>query len=127
MERLEAEYFEKPNISLLEHRHRYLWASAFARGVVCDIACGAGYGAEFLMASKEVVAYLGMDVSDDALSEASKRYRGPGIHFAKASATDMPIEDASVDTVISMETLEHLQDPAAAVREFRRVLRRGEM
>lgn len=125
MERLESEYFEKPNISLLEHRHRYLWAAAFARGTVCDIACGAGYGAEFLMANKDVTAYVGMDVSDEALLEAGKRFRGPGIHFAKASATDMPIENSSVDTIVSMETLEHLEDPAAAVREFRRVLRPG--
>lgn len=125
MERLEADYFEKPNISILEHRHRYLWAAAFARGTVCDIACGAGYGAELLMASKEVSAYVGMDISEEALLEAGKRFRGPQIRFEKASATDIPIEDSTVDTIISMETLEHLEDPATAVREFRRILRPG--
>lgn len=125
MERLGSEHFDKQNISFLEHRHRYLWAAAYVRGVVCDIACGAGYGSELLLANDKVISYLGMDVSDEALSLACKRYSGDRIKFLKASATDIPKENESVDSIISMETLEHLENPALAIKEFSRVLRPG--
>ena len=42
-----------------------------------------------------------------------------------ADATILPLADASVDRVLCIVTLEHLEDPAAAVREFARTLRPG--
>ena len=41
------------------------------------------------------------------------------------TARRMPMEDGSVDTVILLEVLEHLDDPAALLREARRVARTG--
>lgn len=40
-------------------------------------------------------------------------------------AVDLPFPDASFDTVIANHMLYHLDDPAAALREFARVLRTG--
>jgi ubiquinone/menaquinone biosynthesis C-methylase UbiE len=37
----------------------------------------------------------------------------------------LPLADESVDFLFCTETLEHISDPAAAVREFLRVLRGG--
>jgi SAM-dependent methyltransferase len=37
----------------------------------------------------------------------------------------IPVEDASFDVVLCLQVLEHVPDPAAAVRELRRVVRRG--
>lgn len=45
--------------------------------------------------------------------------------FHVADATALPFEDASFDTVASFETLEHLPDPAAALKEFHRVCRKN--
>jgi SAM-dependent methyltransferase len=42
-----------------------------------------------------------------------------------ASAYELPIEDASFDTVLCTEVLEHLEEPVEAVTEATRVLRPG--
>lgn len=40
-------------------------------------------------------------------------------------AADLPFEDGSFDTVVSFETLEHVSDPEAVLREFHRVCRKN--
>ena len=43
----------------------------------------------------------------------------------RASALDLPLEDASVDAIASLNVLEHLSDDVGALAEMRRVLRPG--
>ena len=45
--------------------------------------------------------------------------------FQVADAADLPFEDSSFDTVVSFETLEHVPDPEAVLREFHRVCRKN--
>lgn len=49
---------------------------------------------------------------------------GPNIDYV-ASAEAIPLESASVDLVITQETLEHVPDPFLAMREISRVLKSG--
>lgn len=42
-----------------------------------------------------------------------------------ASATDVPVPDGEFDAVISTQVLEHLPEPAAALREMHRIVRPG--
>lgn len=49
---------------------------------------------------------------------------GPGIDIT-GSALELPMEDETLDLVISQEVLEHLPDPLLAVQEIHRVLRPG--
>ncbi len=47
---------------------------------------------------------------------------GPYIDLI-ASALQLPLDDSSVDVVVSQETLEHVSDPFAAIAEMGRILR----
>ncbi len=105
-----------------EHWHRYGVAlSAVAGKRVLDAACGEGYGSWLLAgAAAEVV---GVDIDDAAIAHAAGRYAGmPNLRFVAACCDALPLDDASVDRVISFETIEHLSSQATMLAEFRRVL-----
>lgn len=123
MERLESEYLDADVLLRMEHRHRYMWAAGYACGDVCDLACGYGYGAEVLAANQLVNSYVGIDASEEAIVQANQRFAANARHYIVASATDIPLADHSIDTVVSLETLEHLLEPSLALIEFKRILR----
>nr|WP_299752698.1 glycoside hydrolase family 99-like domain-containing protein [uncultured Tateyamaria sp.] len=108
----------------LEHLHRYQLARYIAKDLdVLDIACGEGYGSDIIAASAKSV--IGVDINAHAIEHASFYYRDPRIFFRAGSATDIPVQDASVDMVVSFETIEHLEDHERMMQELRRVLRPG--
>ena len=91
-----------------EHWHRYAFARRFAAGRrVLDVSCGEGYGSALLA---EVAAHVtGVDVAPDAVAHARAAYGGrANLRFVRASAAALPLADASVDVVVSFETIEHL-------------------
>ena len=58
-------------------------------------------------------------------SPSSARHRGSPVEFREGLATEIPLEDASVDLVWCERVLQHVPDAAAAVMEIARVLRPG--
>ena len=105
-----------------EHVHRYRFAVKYVPGKrVLDIACGEGYGTHALsLAGAESV--VGVDVSADACEHARRKY---GVDARVGDAQAIPLPDASVDVVVSFETIEHVPNPSAFLDECRRVLRPG--
>ncbi|MBM4201875.1 MAG: class I SAM-dependent methyltransferase [Gammaproteobacteria bacterium] len=103
--------------AFLDERRRLRWAAERARGVVLDIGC-ADQRIEPLIPSGCDV-YFGLDIP--ARTSAIYRSR-PDVY---GDAERLPLRDGSVDTVMLMEVLEHLPDPAAALHDVRRVLRPG--
>jgi SAM-dependent methyltransferase len=102
------------------HRARYSFASALGvSGVVLDIACGSGYGSELLVAGGARVV-VGMDRDGRALELASSRCAA-----VRGDALDLPFDSGVVDTVVTLETIEHLEDRVRFLGELRRVLRPG--
>lgn len=105
-----------------EHWHRYALAGAWVRDRdVLDAACGEGYGSAYL--ARHARSVIGMDVSAEAVAHASGRYVRDNLRYQVASVTALPLADASVDVVVSFETIEHLQKQETMLAEFRRVLR----
>ena len=110
----------------LEHMHRYVLARKLAVGRrVLDIACGEGYGS-FALADVAATV-IGVDISEDAVRHARSVYDGQAlnIEFKVGSAADIPLPDASVDLVVSFETIEHHDQHEAMISEIRRVLKPG--
>lgn len=106
-----------------EHWHRYCAILDLAKHkVVVDVACGEGYGSALLAQTARQV--IGLDRSEDVIRHAHARYgERPELAFACASVTDMPLADASVDLIVTFETIEHIKEQEGAIRECRRVLR----
>ena len=105
-----------------EHWHRYAFVTSLVRGRrVLDAACGEGYGS-FLLA-RAAGQVTGIDISADAVAHARQRYAAGNLAFAEGSVTALPLPDASVDVVVSFETIEHLTPQREMLAEFRRVLK----
>ena len=106
----------------LEHLHRYLQACEVAAGkVVLDIACGEGYGS--LMLAKKADKVIGVDISVDTVEHAQKRYKKENLEYIVGSCAAIPLPDASVDLVVSFETIEHHEQHEEMMHEIKRVLR----
>ena len=93
---------------------------------VLDLGCGTGTVAEQLAAADPSVHVLGVDGDETVLTRAREkgaRY-GERVRFVKSLASDLPLEDASVDVVIASLLLHHLTPPSKldALTEARRVL-----
>jgi SAM-dependent methyltransferase len=110
----------------LEHWHRYFLAAELVRGrTVLDVASGEGYGSAYLARFAHKV--VGVDVSREATEFARARYVLPNLEFLQGSVAALPLADASVDIVISFETIEHVgeEEQRRFLEEIRRVLRPG--
>lgn len=109
-----------------EHWHRYAFARQFVGGKsVLDAACGEGYGSVLLGTVAESV--VGVDIDAPTIAHAIERYREANhVRFLTGSCTALPLADASLDAVVSFETVEHLDaiDQPKMVAEFARVLKR---
>lgn len=110
----------------LEDFTRYRFACRFVRGRrVLDVACGSGYGSALLYREGGAARVFGLDASRDGINE-SRRFRLPGsIEFIVGDAGRLPFQDGEIETVVSLETLEHLPSPEIFVGEVARVLRAG--
>jgi ubiquinone/menaquinone biosynthesis C-methylase UbiE len=83
-----------------------------------DVGCG--WEARLL---REVEPYIGRGVGIDF---KAPRLETPKLRTISATLTDrLPFDDASFDVVTLLAVLEHLDQPAAIVREIARVLRPG--
>jgi SAM-dependent methyltransferase len=77
---------------------------------ILDVGCGDRPYERLLAGAAEIV---GFDVPGNPHAD---------LH---GSIDALPVEDASFDVVLCLQVLEHVPDPAAAVRELRRVVRPG--
>jgi 2-polyprenyl-3-methyl-5-hydroxy-6-metoxy-1,4-benzoquinol methylase len=113
------------------HAHvlRYLRPADVAGRDVLEIGCGRGELAVHLAGMTPAPRRLvGADFAQAAVRLGARRAREgslTGVSWMVADAQAVGLPSASFDTVISCETIEHLLDPVAALREFHRLLRPG--
>ncbi len=105
----------------IEHMHRYYLASGFAAGKrVLDIACGEGYGSNTL--ADAALSVIGVDISEEAIMHARKKYSKVNLDFIQGDCTAIPLKNNSVDLIISFETIEHHDKHIEFINEIKRVL-----
>jgi glycosyltransferase involved in cell wall biosynthesis/SAM-dependent methyltransferase len=104
-----------------EHLHRYALALELVADRNClDIACGEGFGSSLLAGKAKFV--WGVDLDEACIDHACKKYVKNNLKFLAGSATRIPMEDNSVDVVVSFETIEHFGEHDAFMQEISRVL-----
>ncbi len=88
---------------------------------VVDVGCGAGALARTLAGRGARVT--GVDPNGAAVAAAARAV--PEATFLEAAAERLPLEDGAADGAVFLNSLHHTADPAAALREAGRVVRRG--
>lgn len=109
-----------------EHWHRYAFALPLVTGKrVLDAASGEGFGSALL--ATDAASVLGVDIDQDAVAHARGRYAIAGkLEFAQADVTQLDhLPAASVDVIVSFETLEHVRDHDRLLDGFARLLAPG--
>ncbi|HEU4432595.1 MAG TPA: methyltransferase domain-containing protein [Pyrinomonadaceae bacterium] len=91
---------------------------------ILDLGCGTGRFSEAL-ATHFDAEVIGVDPSIKMLDQARKKQRDPRVRYEAGSGEAIPLEDESVDLVFMSMSFHHFEDPIAAARECRRVLRAG--
>lgn len=88
---------------------------------VLEIGCGNGYGA-FLLNQLQPRSYVGLDVMEEQIEMARKRY--PQYSFLVQDAADLgQFADASKDVVVIFGVLHHIPEWRKVIDEIARVLR----
>jgi 2-polyprenyl-3-methyl-5-hydroxy-6-metoxy-1,4-benzoquinol methylase len=108
------------------HLDRYRFAAQRVKGRrVLDCACGTGYGAQLLFEEGLASGVIGIDIARKAIEYACKHHRTNSLMFVCATGDCLPLPTASLDVVVSFETIEHVADDHSLIEEFFRVLRPG--
>ncbi len=96
-----------------------------ARGATLEVGVGSGLNLRFY--GDRVERLVAVDPSEELLRMARRRARGVAfpIEFLARPGEELPLEDASIDTVVLTFALCTIPEPAKALREMRRVLKPG--
>jgi len=108
------------NRRLLPYRKR---ATGLAEGRVLEIGVGSGLNLPLYGASVREILALEPDAQLIAMAQRLTGSAAMPVTFMEASAEAIPIEDDSVDTVITTWTLCTIPQAVTALLEIRRVLR----
>ncbi|MBL1179224.1 class I SAM-dependent methyltransferase [Pantanalinema sp. GBBB05] len=100
------------------------WADLPPTATVLDIACGTGELERLILAEHPTQPMVGVDISEQMLEVARQKLQNyPNIKFELASASALPFDDVSFDTVISANSFHYFDDPNIALKEMKRVLK----
>lgn len=107
-----------------EHLNRYYFVTCqfnLKDKTVLDIASGEGYGSNILAQYAKNV--YGVDIDEEAVTHAKSKYNADNLHYMHGSATNIPMDNNTVDIVVSFETIEHHNKHEEMMSEIKRVLK----
>lgn len=143
-------YLTSQRKGLIEHQNNRLLKGALADGYVTALAdnlhrwitrqvtlagagrridlleIGGGVGGLFEWVKDEAHTYINVEPGKIILRERNlERLKDPTYLCIKCSAEEIPLEDESVDVIISTASLDHIPDYHKALAEVRRLLKRN--
>jgi SAM-dependent methyltransferase len=92
-------------------------------GVILEIGCSSGYLLTELCRDFSRADVIGSDVVIEPLRQLAARL--PDVAFLRFDVTACPLPDASVDAVVMLNVLEHIDDDVGALAAARRILKPG--
>lgn len=95
-----------------------------SKDTVLDIGCGNGIMLERIARTCDC-RLIGTDISNDGLKSAKHRLAGKDAEFLCCPVDDMPLEDATVDKALTINTMYFWEDVASGFAEIARVLKPG--
>lgn len=119
-------YASPPATTVYPLEYSYALLGNLAGKTVLDFGCGSGENC--LLLARRGARVIGVDISKSLIRIAVRRMaingRAGAASFVVGSAYDVPLPDASVDIVLGIAILHHL-DLAATSREVHRLLKPG--
>ncbi len=90
---------------------------------VVEVSCGRGGGAAHVARSFQPADYLGIDISENNLALASKRFADVNnLRFQQGNAEALPLANGSADVVLNVEASHLYDSPPKFFAEVHRVL-----
>lgn len=100
------------------------WVSLSPQEVVLDIACGTGEFERLILAEHAAQEIVGIDISEQMLAIAQQKFSTvANVSFQIANASALPFPDHSFDVVVSANAFHYFDNPTAALKEMKRVLK----
>ena len=92
---------------------------------VVDLGCGGGFMSEAL--ARKGAQVTGVDPSQAAIEAAQDHAQMEGIkiNYLVGAGENIPVGDCSVDSVVCVDVLEHVEDLDRVLDEIRRILKPG--
>ena len=91
---------------------------------IAEIGCGRG-GNSALVAEKFNAQVIGIDMSAEAIAFCRRRHVSPSTDFRVGNALDIPLDDASCDAVINVESSHSYGNLPKFLSQVRRICRSG--
>lgn len=101
--------------ALLDHQERYRLALQFIKekNDVLDVACGVGFGSQFMAMNSDCRSVVAIDKSDHALQWAKSFFPSNKVRYIKADLEKEFVKELPIlqyDVITCFETVEHLKE-----------------